>query len=295
MLCVLFFVLLALVAGRKSANLHQAGTEELYQTDPTQLNRWKLSPGLYADADIRAGRVCSQRDMQVQDSDPGFQKVLNIGSYLLSHFHQQLGEPTAALSRLGPWQQFESIRDQRSSFYCTQYSAMFAFFCRINGLACREIECKGKNDRHIFNETYLPESGVWMYTDLTHGILSITRKGTSERLAGLYDVLHARDSVPDGVYLTFDRDSVVVKPLSAIAPALRYNFDPGCRFYYYQHADLQRKWTPGDWLRKPSALIYAKHRVWSKWRIVQGLAWLLVAGFLLSLYKDFRSGRLKKA
>lgn len=295
MVCILFLLIIAWIAGRKSGNIHQAGTEEIYRTDSQTVQRWKLSKGLYPAEEIRAGLACSRNEMQLQEGDATFQNVMSIGAYLLSHFRAQVKEPSDALRRMTPWKQFETIRDQKASFYCTQYSAMFAFFCRINGIACREIECKGKNDRHIFNEVFLPEAGVWMYVDLTHEVLCILRGGTTERLAGVYDALYAKESVPRGVYITCEGDSLVSKSVDSLYERLRFNFDPACRFYFYQNADISREFSPLQWLRKPTAWVYAKHRVWSKWFMIQWSSWVILLGFSLGLYQDFRRGRLKKA
>lgn len=282
---ILTCVFVFFIAKDKGKYIRTANKSELYSNSKDEIRKWLINDSLYPKEDVEQAKLFSKHEMKVSIGDSSIQKVSKIGSYLIEHLHSKLGNPDSAMFKRTPWEQFRFIKDSSAEFYCTQYSAIFTFFCRVNGLATREIECKGKNDLHIFNETYLPETKQWVYSDLTQGIISLQKQNNSMNLLDVYEALYDQNQWP------LIECNVVQSPSSnnvsfeSFVDRLKYNFDTHCIFYYYQNADLSIQPSPLFKQSKPCAFVYSNDIVYFKWPLI---LWASVVLGVLMIFKLFK-------
>lgn len=241
----------------------------------------------YSKQEIQQGKLVSVQEMKIEDKDNALTKVKKIATYLVQHFHHQLGNPKQNMFTLTPWQQFEAIRNQKAEFYCTQYSDMFAFFARINQLSCRQIESKGTRDRHIFNETYIPELKQWVYTDLTLNIIWATHQQQPIDFITFSNMLF-QVSDYDSVE-TVTQDSIKRLPFRSVLNHATYFFDQQTVYFYYKISDLQL--AKSGWykfkssiLNQPFALLYSHKTVFAYGFILKYIAVLIIVFVLRKIY-----------
>lgn len=288
---VVIFIFIVSIIGywisfHKGSYIYQASQEEIYTTDSIAVLKWAFKKGTYPEAEVMAARKLSADSIGIFEDDAAEVKMIKIASFLILKFYKQLGSPSEELRTLTPWRQYEALReDTTQDLYCTHFSAMYSFFCRVNGLSIREIECKSVNDLHIFNEIFLPEEKKWVYSDLTHGIVRMKKDrqimSTLEMYASLQDTTSS---------LTIESPLHQAQNVSfASAPirqALQYNFDPKCAFYYYQTADL-RLWPKSILTQEsPLVLIYSNRSIWSKWSLLKVLFMFITLASLVWLIRN---------
>lgn len=114
------------------------------------------------------------------------EKINQLGAYFISNLHPQMHESSADLMQQTPCEQFQQIRYQHASFYCSNYVAIYGFFARVAGLAVRDIELKSNTRWHIVSETWSEENKRWLLTDLTHQFPLV--RSTSGKALSLFDV-----------------------------------------------------------------------------------------------------------
>jgi hypothetical protein len=279
---ILTCVFVFFIAKDKGNYIHTANKSELYTNSKEEIRKWLINDSLYQKEDVEQAKLFSKHEMKISIEDSSIQKVSKIGSYLIEHLHSKLGNPDSAMFKRTPWEQFYFIKNSSAEFYCTQYSAMFAFFCRVNGLATREIECKGKNDLHIFNETYLPETKQWVYTDLTQGIISLQKQNRLMHLIEVYEVLYGQSQWPMLQCNVNDCSTMKQVGFESFVEQLKYNFDSQCVFYFYQNADLSIQPSPLFKQTKPCALVYSNNIVYFKWPFIR---WVSIVLGLVMIYK----------
>lgn len=282
--------MLLFLTREKSYYPYEVHEKILYQSDSISLEKWSLSEAKYDSTEIVLAQQLSNNEIGIKVEDSAYVKLQKIGEYLMLKLHHQLGKPKDSIFSLTPWNQYQAILNKKSEFYCTQYSAMFAFFCRVNHITTREIECKGKNDRHIFNESYLPETNEWVFTDLTNGIISIRdERNQFLNLIELYNTIYIPKN--NDYALAFSNDTIQMSPLVSYAARLQYNFDKHCRFYFYTVADLKSTKTPLNkfkryFLNQPYFYTYSRDAIFHGWIFIKYISLILIVGLFVSLFKQ---------
>lgn len=209
------------------------------------VSRWREVPALYPATDRAQGLAFIMDSMGLKPVLSDSEAVIGIAGFLVRRFHTQLGNPGNLFVRLPPWSLFQKIQDGQE-LQCTQYSTLFAFFCRLRGLICREIEIWGRNDRHMVNEVFLRESRQWLYVDLTHGLCMVRRNGQLLSLCSLLQGLHAEGGASNFEMVAGATPSFW-SSAKLMLPALRRSFDSGCVLHYYLYPDLNIQREP--WYR----------------------------------------------
>lgn len=273
------------IASDRGNYIYRAKESELYKTDSGSISNWAYSTSLYFESEVNQGRKFSADSMGIKESDLAEIKLIKIAEFLIDRFQAQLGSPSASLRESSPWQQFLLLTSDTSlELYCTHYSAMYAFFARINGLSCREIECKGKNDLHIFNEIYIPSAHKWVYSDLTHGIPFLLKNGAYQSTLELYSNLHSQFTEP---LVMGDISSDPVPKFLTLEERKKmlYNFDAQCEFHYYQNANLDITPKPIFQQSQPVILVYANKFIYYKWPL---LKWISITTAMICFLVLFR-------
>lgn len=271
------------VVRTKSNSQLQATENEIYQEDSISIKKWMNSKELYTNSEIIQAKNLLFDSLKISIHDSAHVKLEKIAGFLIAAFYQQLGTPDLSLREYSPWQQYQLLRsDTTRDLYCTHFSTMLAFFGRVGGLSVREVECKGVNDLHIFNEVYFPENKKWVYSDLTHGITYLTHNGIPLNSVEVMKWIqeHKSDTL-EQVRI----EQLPFKPYRELKTSLLFNFDTNCALFFYQTAnlDIQRKLFLIQ--QTPLVLIYSNQIVHSKWMYLQ-----IVSGFcvLLSFFFCWR-------
>lgn len=273
----------------KSYNPYQASLFELYKTNDDYVNKWRFTDDLYPTEEVKVAQQFCIDSMGVDANDSSYIKIQKIGSFLISHLNSQLGNPNQELFLQSPWQIYQTINAGQSEFFCTQYSAMFAFFCRINNLTTREIECKGKNDRHIFNETFLPESNEWVYTDLTQKVILIKKNHQFLNFANVYHEITDVKKTMDDTCFSVEQATDTMLTLSNYRENLLFNFDSNAVFYYYYVTDLKSTQIlvnklKSYFLNQPYFRVYSHRTFFPFWYLIKyyllaNMLWLVPSLF----------------
>ena len=278
----LFFssVLFYFIAKDKGNYIHQVSVTELYLVDSVSLKKWSYKDTLYLKEEISKAIEFSNDSIGLTEGESSEQKMHKIASFLIQRFYKQLGSPSDDFRQRSPWAQFVSLRaDTTLDLYCTHFSAMYAFFARVNGLSIREIECKGMNDLHIFNEVYLPEKKKWVYSDLTHGIIALKKGDMYVSTVEMYNQIH--QSELDTFEIVSVRDILELnRSYQEVKKSLLFSYDAQCAFYFYQNADLDIRPQALFKQEKPVALVYSNRWMYYKWTLIK-VASLLVGMFSL--------------
>jgi hypothetical protein len=257
------------ISFQKANYIYQTGESEIYRIDSASVSKWSFTKEAYAESEVHRARKLSADSIGIFEDDAAEVKMNKIASFLILKFYKQLGSPSEELRTLTPWRQYEALReDTTQDLYCTHFSAMYSFFCRVNGLSIREIECKGVNDLHIFNEVFSPEEKKWVYSDLTHGIVRMNKDRQCVSTLEMYASLQNTTSS-----LTIESPLHQAQNVSfASAPirqALQYNFDANCAFYFYQTAELNIIPQPLYKKQDPVALVYSNRCMYWKWPLAK--------------------------
>lgn len=201
--------------------------------DSATMAHWIPKHTMYDSAEIVIGKVISRDSMKIENDDSTIVKITKISRHLVTNFHEYLGTPKEFVFNETPLQSYNSIKNKTTELFCTQYSLIFTFFCRINNIVTRRIESYGKNDRHTFNEVFLPESKEWVFVDLTNNIL-YTKKGNKYiSLRDFYSVINNNDSLKKISMLSIIDSHDLMVPAVLYRDTLVYNFDDRCEFLFH--------------------------------------------------------------
>jgi len=215
----------------------------LYDTSARHIKEWVPTFNQYDSVEIAQGLTLSREVMLINEQQTTLEKTTRIGRHLIASFHVYLGDPESFVFQQTPLQAYYSIKNRQTALYCTQFSELFTFFCRINHIITRRIESYGSNDRHTFNEVYLPETNEWVYVDLTYAILYITHHHHYVSLWQLHQALQSKTNATEMLVHTYINQHDSVVDLSLFSDTLRYNFDLAAQFlYHFEQAKTNNLW-----------------------------------------------------
>lgn len=214
-----------------------------------EIQKWIPTFVMYDSSEIKWAQLYSRDSMNIYESDSDIVKVNKIAKHLVLRMHHQLGNPKDTVFEISPWKQFLYIKNGQSQLYCTQYSLIFSFFCRVNNLITRRIECFGTNDRHTFNEVFIRQSHEWIYNDLTHNISYIKWKQHFISFIDLFEFLHEKRDKHlfelNNYEQSFNQLNIVYADTSAklsidtLKEKLLYNFDKISYYHYHKEIDKE--------------------------------------------------------
>lgn len=250
--CLLLYALSAycFLTREKTGNYtKRVSYEELY--DPSfnttgALKKWQHNDQ-FPEEEIRKGRDLTRVYAGVRENDPSLTKMLKIGSWLVRSYRQcRRGEPTEEFSALSLTDQYAAASRAETPVWCGTFGIHFLFFCSINGITSRAIEKKGGGDHHVMNESFIPELGQWVFSDLLFNALYC--KNEQGKMLNLVDLLlinEKKDSSAVTIYGQEAVDSFMVTARQSNEHWQRYlNRESWLNFYY--RADLQKVYAPRE-------------------------------------------------
>lgn len=218
-------------------------------TSLNEIQKWIPPFAMYDRSEVKMAQQYSKDSMYIKESEGDLEKLNKIAKHLVLKLHHQLGNPIDTVYKMSPWQQFLYIKAGKSELYCTQYSLIFSFFCRINNLITRRIECFGTNDRHTFNEVFVKESHEWIYNDLTHNIAYTNWNKHYLSFIDLFHILHGQidqqnfyshNAMPlfKQLNIVF-ADTAKLVPMDTLYKKLLYSFDNNSFYHYHKEVNME--------------------------------------------------------
>ena len=115
-------------------------------------------------------------DEKVPVNDSTVKKIKELAEFLLEHFDDQRGVPSATLMSKTPLGQFNLLRlHSEEKLWCGNWSNIYAYFAWNRHIPSRIVEILKPGDHHVFNESYVEELNQWVLVDLTNPFDSIGR------------------------------------------------------------------------------------------------------------------------
>lgn len=259
----------------------------LYQTDSSFINSWQPQHTQYLRNEIAEAELISENDMGILQTDSSISKIKKIGFYLLRKLYHIHENPKDEVFAMTPLQQFKTISAGKSGLYCTQYSAMFTFFCRANGLITRQIESVGVNDRHIVNETFLPETKEWVFTDLTNNIVT-TKSGVKNlNLLEVYNSLTNASKTKEFQVLQFHDSILEFTSFENVSKILNFDYDSLCKFHFYYEMNFDWVYSNSErrkrfFLNEIWYVSYSNNPTQETWFYLKNGSFVLIVLILLS-------------
>jgi hypothetical protein len=164
-------------------------------------------------------------------------KISEISRFLLNVTDNVRGIPSQNMERLSPFQQFLALQDHTEKAWCTTFRNIYGLFANAAGIPTRDVAVMGHmNDvqfsGHVFNESYIAESGSWAFVDLTSGkwlIQSNDKKYLSAADLFSLNLMHQIGSLQAQHYL---KGSVETVPYETIADSERRYFNENSYLVY---------------------------------------------------------------
>jgi hypothetical protein len=246
-ICLLLYALSAyfFITREKTGNYtRMVSYEELYAPSfntTATLKKWQHIDQ-FPEEEIKKGKELTRLYAGIRENDPSLTKMLKIGSWLQRSYRQcKRGEPTEKFSALSLTDQYTAASRAESPVWCGTFGIHFLFFCSINGITSRAIEKKGGGDHHVMNESFIPELGQWVFSDLLFNTLYCRNEQGR--------ILNLVDSSAVTIYGQQPVDSFSLVTRQSQEHWQRYlNKESLLNFYY--RSDLQKIYAPREKLTR---------------------------------------------
>lgn len=206
---------------------HEYGNYSSLYTPDTLV--WKRLIDDYPKRELDEAKNILDHSINIK-GQPASVKIQEIGKFLYNRFHKQTGKASHLLAA-SPLQQYKILTGSDSvTLWCGNFADMFVFFCWAEGIPSRIVEIKNPRNHHVLNESYLPEKGEWVMTDVMNNHLLLWDQNSSR----YENLLRLRDSTP--VTLVSRQaadDSVITQPFQNHFYD-RFFGDKNPVYYYYQ-------------------------------------------------------------
>jgi hypothetical protein len=177
------------------------------------------------------------------------EKILLIGNFIRTHFHEQHGKPSSLISSGTPFEQYKILSQNSSEkLWCGNYANIFAWFCWSKGITTRIIEIIKPGDHHVVNECYVPEKKKWAMVDIGNNLL-LVEDSLQEPLHTLDILKKVEDSSILSIY-TSVQDSIKQDRLdSKIFPGKKH-FQKKHSLHYYKQVNTNAVYSTGQKLKR---------------------------------------------
>lgn len=249
----LIFLLLLLFFRYHPDSIHFEKTDDidslsLYKTAIEEVETWRPMHDAYTQEEIASAKDILNREFNIKQEDSSPAKMMKISSRLIQVLRALPGNPGPEVFRLTPLALYEQCKQKKVQVYCTQYTLLFTYFCKMAGLVVRPIESFGVNDRHSTYECYLPEEKRWVWSDLLNNIIYLEDERGKLNLLQMLSYLHTNRMIDINVIGLDDSLNRSVRLGKAVEQPLRFDFDSNCVFHFYHETNL-------DW-------VYSKQQRW---------------------------------
>jgi lipoprotein-anchoring transpeptidase ErfK/SrfK len=149
---------------------------EFLNEDSSSVTRWKDELQYTDTAELNVVKHLLADSLNIKPQDSTVKKINIIGHYIYQSVKQSMGVPPDSLAKYSVYKQFCLAKNNNNKIWCGNIAAIFHLFASSAGIVCRNIGISGKRGSfgvgsHAVNESYLPETGEWAYTDVTQNVL----------------------------------------------------------------------------------------------------------------------------
>lgn len=215
----------------------------LYQTDEEEVLKWNPQLDEFSPKDtVQVQKILAQ-DFHVAPSDSSFQKMTKISAGLIRVMRGLPGNPSDDVFQLSPLELYDHCKKRNIAVYCTQYTLLYTFFCKMAGLTVRPIESFGANDRHNTYECFLPEENRWVWSDLLNNIIYLEDEQGKLNLLQTLSYIHQHNMIDVNVIGLNDTFKRSIRLGKSVEAPLEFNFDSTCVFHYYHETNLSKVYS----------------------------------------------------
>ncbi len=106
---------------------------------------------------------------------PVLERVAFVQGFIHDRVSPRQGTPAERLNRLTPLAIFDEVVAGRAKVACRQYALLYSFFANAAGIPTRIVGTGGvlatvDMGSHAFAESFVRETGRWIYVDPTYGV-----------------------------------------------------------------------------------------------------------------------------
>jgi len=143
------------------------------------LNDFVAPASTFPQAQVEKARHIAFKEFGVRKNDPSVDILRSLAIGLHQSLYPHRGDPHPGMRRLNGFLQYKEALAHKSGVYCENHAEIFAFFANAVGIPTRVVGAAGRYDgialgAHAFVESFIQETGRWMYIDLQLNIFGVT-------------------------------------------------------------------------------------------------------------------------
>ena len=271
-------------------------------SSPVAVNKWKDTLDYIDATELNAVKKILSDSLHIKATDSAVTKIRIIGNYIYQSVKHSIGIPPDSLSKYSVYKQFCLAKNRQAKIWCGNISDIVHLFTTTAGVVSRNIGFAGNRQifstgSHAANESYLPETGEWAYTDITQNILLLT--DTTGKILNTVDLYHLKKLNQTGNIVSYSSgDSAIVKG-SYSNPDKKYvwgqneilfphPYDPATLYSWSNK--LQRYFSRNPWLEIYSeTTVYDNSKFYLKTYLLY--TWVIVGLLVLGSFIKIKKRR----
>ncbi len=212
------------------------------------IKKWRQVINDYPEEQLRQASAILDSSIQLAETNTT-EKILLIGNFIRTHFHDQHGKPSSLVSAATPLEQFKILSQNSSEkLWCGNYANIFAWFCWSRGIATRIIEIIKPGDHHVVNECYIPEKKKWAMVDIGNNLL-LVEDSLQEPLHTLDILRKVEDSSVLSIH-TSVQNSIKKDSLDSKVFPGKKHFQKKYSLHYYQQINTNAVYSTRQKLKR---------------------------------------------
>lgn len=184
---------------------------------------------------LEAKRIIAE-EIGITSADTTKAKIEKIGLFVLSRLDDKRGIPAKGLSQEA-MDEYKCALDGTSRIWCVQFSRIYALFANVAGISTRFVSLGGRVDgvalsAHAFTESFISETGQWVYVDLFSRILFVSN--SHGKLLNTLDLFMLQQAgVEEGLSATVFKDDRIRRvPYAEVVDDIAYYFNRDATFIF---------------------------------------------------------------
>jgi len=190
----------------------------------------------YSSDDVLETKRILTEEIGITSADTSKEKIEKIGLFVLSRLDDKRGIPAKGLSQEA-MAEYQCAITGTSKVWCVQFSRIYALFANVAGIPTRFVSLGGRVDgvalsAHGFTESFIQETGQWVYVDLFSRILFVSN--SHGQLLNTLDLFMLQQAgVEQGLSAVVFKGNVLERvAYTEVADAIAYYFNRDATFIF---------------------------------------------------------------